>query len=223
MVQSSWKSARVSPLPKATLASAAEFFGAAEAQANEAGLRRDPADEAFLSRAHQSRARQPRPRTFELQKIGRSLLRRSNERARRWLAATAMIERSSSTGLPSTTRESCRQEAVAPSLQVTGSRLVSLEREARLVSRVTGRGFSLPSRVGSGLTNAPPYCRCRQSGHSSPRAPSCDDAGAIHDHWLLSTTILPSDTNTASHPIPDGKAVRTTTVEHQRPARDRSE
>jgi len=67
----------------------AEFFGAAEAQADRSDLRRDPADQAFLSAAISRAQNVLGPSAIECESIGRSLgYHEATERARRWLVAT---------------------------------------------------------------------------------------------------------------------------------------
>jgi hypothetical protein len=67
----------------------AEFFGAAEAQADRSELRRDPADQAFLSAAI-ARAREVLgPMALESESVGRSLgYDEATQRASRWLQST---------------------------------------------------------------------------------------------------------------------------------------
>ena len=67
----------------------AEFFGAAEAQADRSELRRDPADQAFLSAAIARARAALGPMALERESVGRSVgYDQATQRARRWLAAT---------------------------------------------------------------------------------------------------------------------------------------
>jgi tetratricopeptide (TPR) repeat protein len=67
----------------------AEFFGAAEAQADRSELRRDPADQAFLSAAIAQARDVLGPLATESESVGRSLgYDEATQRARRWLQST---------------------------------------------------------------------------------------------------------------------------------------